>query len=67
MTKFVEFVDQTNDENSSLDMFQQIASTSEPSKELVTRGLLTSDITKWIPKTSNVIFNGGENMKPCFL
>jgi hypothetical protein len=25
------------------------------------------DIIKWIPETSSVLFNGGENMKSCFL
>jgi hypothetical protein len=39
MTKFVGCVDQTSDENSSLDIFQQIVWTSEPSKELVTKEL----------------------------
>jgi hypothetical protein len=40
MTKSIGCVDQTCDEYSSLDIFQQIASTSEPSKERVTRELL---------------------------
>jgi hypothetical protein len=35
MTEFVGCVDQIGDEDSSLDIFQQITSTSEPSKELV--------------------------------
>jgi len=35
MTKFVACVDQIGDVDSSLDIFQQITSTSEPSKELV--------------------------------
>ncbi len=39
MTKSVGCVDQIGDEDSSLDIFQQIACTSEPSKELVTREL----------------------------
>ncbi len=60
ITEYVGCVDQTSDEDSNLDIFQQITSISEPSKELVTN-------TKWIPKTSSVLFNGGENMKPCFL
>jgi len=41
MTKFVKCVNQTGDENSNLDIFQQTPSTSDPSKELVTRVLLT--------------------------
>jgi hypothetical protein len=40
MTKFVGCVGQLGDEDSSLDIFQQIACTSEPSKELITRELL---------------------------
>jgi hypothetical protein len=38
--EFVGCVDQTCDEDFNLDSFQQIACTSEPSKELVTRELL---------------------------
>ncbi len=40
MTKFVGCVDQTCDEDFSLYIFQQIASTNESSQELVTRELL---------------------------
>jgi hypothetical protein len=40
MKKIVECVYQTGDEDSSLDIFQQTTSTSEPSKELVTKELL---------------------------
>jgi hypothetical protein len=40
MKKSIGCVDQIGDENCSLDIFQQIASTSEPSKELVTKELL---------------------------
>jgi hypothetical protein len=40
LTEFVGCVDQTSDENSSLNIFQQTASTSKPSKELVTKELL---------------------------
>jgi hypothetical protein len=29
--------------------------------------MLTSNIIKWIPKKSSALFNGGQNMKPCFL
>jgi hypothetical protein len=36
-TKYVGCVDQIIDEDYSLDIFQQIASTSEPTKELVTK------------------------------
>jgi hypothetical protein len=37
---------------SPFDIFQEIASTSEPAKELVIRELLNLNVTKWIPKTS---------------
>jgi hypothetical protein len=40
MTKYVGCVDQITNEDYSLDIFQQIASTSEPTKELVTKELL---------------------------
>jgi hypothetical protein len=63
MTKFVGCVDQISDEDSSLDIFQQIVLTSEPSKELVTMELL---IFKHYQRTSNVLLNGGESMNPCF-
>ncbi len=65
--KFVGCVNQKIDEGYSLDVFQQIAFTFEPTKEFITKELLISNVTKWIPKTSNVLFNGGKNMKPCSL
>jgi hypothetical protein len=40
LIEFVGCVNQTNDEDSNLYIFQQTASTSEPSKEFVTRELL---------------------------
>jgi hypothetical protein len=40
MTKFVGCVDQTCDENFSLNIFQQIAFTSEPSKEIYHQGII---------------------------
>jgi hypothetical protein len=40
MTESIGCVDQIGDEDFSLDIIQQIASTSEPSKELITRELL---------------------------
>ncbi len=40
VTKSIGCVDQIIDEDYNLDIFQQIASTSEPTKELVTRELL---------------------------
>jgi len=40
MTKSIGCVDQTNDEDSNLNIFQQITSTIEPSKELVTQGII---------------------------
>jgi hypothetical protein len=40
MIESIGCVDQTIDENCSLNIFQQIASISEPTKELVTRELL---------------------------
>jgi hypothetical protein len=65
--KFVGCVDQTIDEDYSLGIFQQITFTFEPTKEFITKELLISNVTKWIPKTSSVFFSGGKNMKPCFL
>ncbi len=51
-----------------MDIFEQIASTSEPKEEL---GIFTScSLSKninWMLRTSNVLFNGGGNMKQCFL
>jgi hypothetical protein len=40
MTKSIGCIDQITNENYSLDIFQQIAFTSEPTKELVTEELL---------------------------
>jgi hypothetical protein len=40
ITKFVGCVNQTSDEDSKLNIFQQTTSTIEPSKELVTKELL---------------------------
>jgi hypothetical protein len=50
-----------------LDIFQQTLNTHEPMAELVTKEMWFSNITKWIPKKTSVFFNGGQNMKPCFL
>jgi hypothetical protein len=50
MTKFVECVDEIGDEDSSLDIFQQIACTSEPLKELVIRELLIFKCYQMDPK-----------------
>jgi hypothetical protein len=40
MIESIGCVDQTNDEDFSMDIFHQIAFTNEPSKELVTKELL---------------------------
>ncbi len=40
MTKSIECVDEIDNENSNLDIFQQTISTNKPSKKLVTRELL---------------------------
>ncbi len=50
ITKFVGCVDQIIDEDYSLDIFQQIASTSEPTKELVTKELLVFKHYQMDPK-----------------
>ncbi len=50
MTKFVGCVDQISDEDSSLDIFEQTASTSEPSKELVIKELLIFRCYQMDPK-----------------
>jgi len=42
-------------------------SISEPPKELVNIKLLISSDIELMSKTSNVVFNGGRNKKPCFL
>jgi hypothetical protein len=50
-----------------LDIFEQTASTNEPIEELVKKELLVLGYTNLMLRTSNVIFNGGKNMKQCFL
>jgi hypothetical protein len=67
MIESIGCVDQIGDEDFYLDIFQQIASTNEPSKELVTKELLIFRHNRMDLKTLCVFFNGGENMKPCFL
>jgi hypothetical protein len=56
MTKYVGCVDQIIDEDYSLDIFQQISSTSEPTKELVTRKLLIFRHYQMDPKDIKCLF-----------
>jgi hypothetical protein len=58
---------QIGDVESNLNIFEHTPNTSEPLIEIIIKEMLISDITKWIPKKSSAIFNGGQNMKPCFL
>jgi hypothetical protein len=53
--------------NSNLDILKLIASTSEPRTKLITRKLLIFKYYQVDPRVISVLFNGGENMKPCFL
>ncbi len=57
-------------EDYSLDIFEQIVSTSELAKELVKKVLLIFKFPGgmiWMLRTSNILFNGGKNMSQCFL
>jgi hypothetical protein len=56
MTKYVGCVDQMIDEDYSLHIFQQIAATSEPTKELVTRDLLIFRHYQMDPKDIKCLF-----------
>ncbi len=57
-------VDQRVEEDRSLDIFEMTTNTNVPIMKLVNKELL---IFKWMLKTSNVHYNGGKNMKVCFL
>jgi hypothetical protein len=57
MTKSVGCVDQTCDENSSLDIFQHIVFTSEPLKELSTKELLIFRHCQVDPQRHQVSFS----------
>jgi hypothetical protein len=46
------------EQDCSLDIFEQTASTNEPAKELVKRELLILGYINWMLRTSNVVFNG---------
>jgi hypothetical protein len=59
-------VDQGVEKDNNFDIFKLIVSTSEPTMELINRELLISSIIKCMSKTSNVHFDGGENMKIYF-
>jgi hypothetical protein len=48
-------------------IFEQIVSTSEITKEIAKRELLIFRRYQLDVKTSNVLFNDGKNMKQCFL
>ncbi len=56
MIEIIGCVDQIEDEDFCLDIFQQITSTSEPSKELVTRVLLIFKCCQVDPKDINCFF-----------
>jgi len=56
MTKFVGCVDQIIDEDYNLDIFQQIAPTSEPTKEIVTKELLIFTHFQMDPKNIKCLF-----------
>jgi hypothetical protein len=58
---------QIGDVESNLNIFEQTTNASEPLIEIVIKEMLISDITKWIPKKSSALLNGGQNIKPCFL
>jgi hypothetical protein len=62
------YVDQNIfDHDSNLDTFELITGTSESIQELVKRELLIFRKYQWMLMTSNVFFNGGRNMRQCFL
>ncbi len=56
ITKYVGCVDQIIDEDYRLDIFQQIASTSEPTKEFVTKELLIFRHYQMDPKDIKCLF-----------
>ncbi len=56
MTKYVGCVDQIIDEDYSLDIFQQIASTSEPAKKFVAEELLIFKHYQMDPKDIKFFF-----------
>jgi hypothetical protein len=59
-------VDQRVEKDNNFDIFKLIISISEPTMKLINRELLISSTIKCMSKTSNVHFNGGENMRICF-
>jgi hypothetical protein len=59
-------VDQGVGKDNNFDIFKLIINTNEPTMELINREFLISSTIKCMSKTSNVHFNGGENMKTCF-
>jgi len=66
-TESVGCINQTSDEDFNLDFFNRLHPQMSHQRDLPPRNYRSSDVTKWIPKTSSVLFNGGENMKPCFV
>jgi hypothetical protein len=58
MTKSIGCVNQTSDKDSSLDIFQETASISELSKELVTKRII--DFQTLPSGSKSIYFNGGE-------
>jgi hypothetical protein len=63
MIEFVGCVNQTSDEDFNLDIFNRLYPQMSHQKNLSLRNYWFLDVTKWIPKTSSVLFNGGENIK----
>jgi hypothetical protein len=59
-------VHQGVEKDNNFDIFKLIISTSEPTMKLINRELLISSTIKCMSKTSNIHFNGGENMRICF-
>jgi hypothetical protein len=60
-------VEQRVEEEKSLDIFEMIASISEPTTELVNKEFLIFKCYQVDLKTSSTHCNGGKNMKTCFL
>ncbi len=60
-------VDQKVEEDMSLDIFEMTTNTNESTMELVDTQLLIYKRYQMDVKTSNVHYNGGKNMKTCFL
>jgi len=60
-------VDQRVEEDMSLDIFEMTTNTNESTMELVNTQFFIYKCYQVDIKTSNVHYNGGKNMKMCFL